>query len=335
MKERKWLAGAVASAGLLAGVLTGLLFHGKGQAAQGAYPERPITLVVPYPAGAAVDNVGRQVGAALHRALGQPVVVENRAGAGSQIGTAHVAKAAADGHTLLITTLDALTLLPLVRDLPYRPDQDLTAVARVARIPYAIQANPGTGIASLAQLLDKARANPGALRYGSTGNGSLAHVAMAQFADRAGIDLVHVPYRGMAASVNDLIAGHIDLGVVSTATIAPHVASGRVQPVALMADQAHPMWPGIPALGDLGFKGVEAELEFVIVAPAATPPEIIARLSGVLGEALRTDAFRQALEAQGMSPAYLDAAQLQARTRDDAARWTAAVAGMDIDKTAP
>lgn len=300
-----------------------------------SYPERPITLVVPYPAGAAVDAVGRQVGAVLQRALGQPVVIENRAGAGSQIGTAHVTKAAADGHTLLITTLDALTLLPMVRELPYRPERDLTAIARVARAPYGIQVNPALGIGKLEDLLAQARLHPGTLRYGSTGNGSLAHVAMEAFAARAGIALVHVPYRGMAASVNDLIAGHIDLGLVSMSTAAPYMQAGRIQAIALMTQAPSPLWPGIPDLRGAGIEGLQAELEFVLVAPSGTPAGVLQRVGRAVEAASADGAYADSLDKLHLAPAYLDAAALAQRWQDDAQAWAAILQAVSIPKDSP
>lgn len=297
-----------------------------------AYPDKPIRLVVPYPAGAAVDNMGRLIGDELRKSLGQPVVVENRAGAGSQIGTAHVAKAPADGYTLLITTLDALTLFPLVRDLPYKPDTELMQIARIARIPYSIQANPSLNISSPAQLIAHAKANPGLVRYGSTGNGSLAHVAMELFAHKANIELTHVPYKGMAASVNDLLAGHIDVAVVSTSTIAPHMAAGKVRAVTLMADKRNPMWADIPALDEVGISGVEAELEFVVVAPAGVPQPVVDKLSDALAEVVEGPDFQKSLAKMGMAPAFLSAEKMVDYRDRDAKKWAGVVAGMTIEK---
>jgi len=330
MRE-KWLACVrfLMSVGVVAGLVA------NPAAAQGPaqnYPDRPVTLVVPYPAGAAVDNVGRLIALQLQQALGQPVIVDNRAGAGSQIGTAHVVKAAPDGYTLLMTTLDALTLLPLVRELNYDPGTDLVELARVARIPYSIQANPNTGLQSLDALIAYAKQHPGMLRYGSTGNGSLAHVAMELFANKAGIELLHVPYRGMAASVNDLLAGHIDLAVVSTSTIAPHVAMGKVVPIALMTDDPNPLWPGMQDMKSRGINGVDAELEFVVVAPAGLPPAIAARLSGALEKLNADPAFSQSIQKLEMVPAPLNASQTTDRRRQDAEKWEQVLRTLKIEK---
>ncbi len=325
----KFFAGVLVSVGFMTGLVSNIA------AAQGhvqVYPDRPVTLVVPYPAGAAVDNVGRLIAKQLQQALRQPVIVDNRAGAGSQIGTAHVAKAAPDGYTLLMTTLDALTLLPLVRELNYDPGRDLIELARVARIPYSIQAHPKMGLRSLDELIAYAKLYPGTLRYGSTGNGSLAHVAMELFADKAGIELLHVPYRGMAASVNDLLAGHIDLAVVSTSTIAPHVAAGKVVPISLMTDDPNPLWPGMQGMKASGISGVDAELEFVIVAPAGVPPAIAAKLSSVLEQLSADREFSQSIQKLEMVPAPLNATQTADRRRQDAEKWEKVLRTLKIEK---
>ncbi|MBK1780217.1 tripartite tricarboxylate transporter substrate binding protein [Advenella sp. WQ 585] len=220
----------------------------SGMAASSAlaqnYPNHPIKLVVPYPAGAAVDNVGRMVASALSEKLDQTIIVENRDGAASQIGSAHVAKAKPDGYTLLLTTLDALTLLPQVKkNLTYDPMADFQDIARIARVPYTIQSNPKLGFKSLGDLVNAAKAAPDSLKYGSTGNGSLAHVAMEMLSNQADIQLIHAPYRGMAASLNDLIAGHIDLAMVSAATIAPYVKTEKVQTLSLASAEKTPCGP--------------------------------------------------------------------------------------------
>ncbi len=304
-----------------------------GLAHAAGYPEQAIKLVVPYPAGAAVDNIGRLVASELAEKLNQTVIVENRDGAASQIGTAHVAKAKADGYTLLLTTLDALTLLPLVKQaLPYDPIQDFTQIAGIARVPYTIQSNPSLAFQSLSDLVKAARAAPGTLRYGSTGNGSLAHVAMEMFATEARIKLIHVPYRGMAASINDLIAGHIDLGIISAATSASYAKAGKIKTLSLVSAQKNAMWPDIPTTTESNIKGVEAGLEFILVSPNGTPGEVVNVLSTALRNASNNEGFREKLRQQGMEPAYQDADALTEHARKDSEKWKKAIEQTHIQK---
>ena len=326
--NRKIKEGAGAFALALAfGAASISLAHAAG------YPEQAIKLVVPYPAGAAVDNIGRLVASELAEKLNQTVIVENRDGAASQIGTAHVAKAKADGYTLLLTTLDALTLLPLVKQaLPYDPIQDFTQIAGIARVPYTIQSNPSLAFQSLSDLVKAARAAPGTLRYGSTGNGSLAHVAMEMFATEARIKLIHVPYRGMAASINDLIAGHIDLGIISAATSAPYAKAGKIKTLSLVSAQKNAMWPDIPTTTESNITGVEAGLEFILVSPNGTPGEVVNALSTALRNASNNEGFREKLRQQGMEPAYQDADALTEHVRKDSEKWKKAIEQTHIQK---
>ncbi|CAN7306570.1 tripartite tricarboxylate transporter substrate binding protein [Pseudorhodoferax sp. LjRoot39] len=290
--------------------------------AQASWPDRPIKLVVPYPPGAALDTVGRVVAKALEARLGQPVVVENRDGAGLQIGTAAVARARPDGNTWLINALDVFTLLPQVsRTQTYAVDKDLAYVARIASVPYAVHVNAGVPARTLPEFIALARQQPGQLRYGSLGAGSLPHVAMEWLADAAGIRLLHVPYRGMAAVTNDLLAGHIDTAIVSPSTMAPHVAAGRARTLALLSDRPSPSWPQIPTTADSGLRGVNAELGIGWVAPAGLPSAIIQRMADALAAVMQQDTVLRQLAERGLDPAYLPAAAFGALVKADTQRW--------------
>lgn len=290
--------------------------------AQSIWPDRPIKLVVPYPPGAALDTVGRVVARALEARLGQPVVVENRDGAGSQIGTAAVARAKPDGNTWLINALDVFTLLPQVsRTQTYAVDKDLAYVAHIARVPYAVHVNAGVPAHTLSEFIALARQRPGQLRYGSLGAGSLPHEAMEWLADAAGIRLLHAPYRGIAAVTNDLLAGHIDAAIVSPSTMAPHVAGGQARALALLSDKPSPSWPQIPSAADSGLRGVNAELGIGWVAPAGLAAAVTQRMAGALAAVMQQDEVLRQLAERGLDPAYLPAAELSALVRSDTQRW--------------
>lgn len=298
--------------------------------AQGEFPDKPVKLIVPYPPGAALDTVGRIVARALEQRLGQPVVVENRDGAGSQIGMAAVARARPDGHTWLINAIDVFTLMPLVSTPGYAPDKDFSHVARLASVPYALHVNSGVKARSLQEFIALAKAQPDQVRYGSAGSGSLPHVAMEMLANATGIRMLHVPYRGMAAVTNDLVAGHIDAAIVSPATMAPHSAAGRTRTLALLSDTPSATWPDIPTTAASGVRNVGAELGIGWIGPAGLPPTITGRMASELAAVVQQEGVARQLAERGFDSAFLGQDAFAALLRKDGQRWRSVLRNVKV-----
>lgn len=318
--RRHWLALAAGST----------LLPGPSQA-QAPFADRPIKLVVPYPPGAALDTVARIAARSLEPRLGQSVVIENRDGGGSQIGTAFVARARPDGLTWLVNAIDVFTLMPWVSaQQPYVVERDFTPLARLASVPYALHVHGALPIRTLGELIAQAKARPGELKYGSAGPGSLPRVAMEMLAAEAGIRLLHVPYRGMAAVTNDLIAGHIDAAVVSPATMAPHAAAGKVRTLCLTSSQRSPTWPQIPSTTDSGIRQVEAQLGIGWMGPAGVPQAMVDRLSRELAAVLQEPGVVKQLGDRGFDADFLPPSGFASHIRGEAERWKQVVAKLSI-----
>jgi tripartite-type tricarboxylate transporter receptor subunit TctC len=209
--------------------------------------------------------------------------------------------------------------------MPYSVPKDFSFIARVAEVPYAVHVNQGQPFRTLQELLAYAKANPDRLRYGSAGEGSLPHVAMEMLSTQAGVKMLHVPYRGMAAVTNDLVAGHIDAAVVSPPTMVPHVASGKVRTLALMAPRRAAQWPQTPSTAESGSVGVEAELAFALAGPAGMDPDIVARLAREVEAVLKDPAIARTLAERGFNVAYLDPTALLTQIRLQTRKWAAVV----------
>lgn len=243
------------------------------------YPNRPLKLVVPFPPGGPTDIVGRPLAQMLGEALGHNVVVENLGGAGGSIGAAAVSKAAPDGYTLLMGTVGTSAInATLYRKLPYDPLAGFTPIATVASAPVAIVVNAGTGIGSVADLVAQAKARPGAISYGSAGNGTPGHLVGAMFSTAAGIRLQHVPYRGSAPAINDLLGGQIPLMFDPVQSVLQHVHSGRLRALAVSGRERSPVLPQVPTVAESGFDRFEATAWWAVFAPPGLPAEVTARL---------------------------------------------------------
>jgi tripartite-type tricarboxylate transporter receptor subunit TctC len=264
------------------------------------YPERVIHLIAPFPAGGLADVLARAVGEELSRSLGQPVIVENRTGAGGNVGADAVAKATPDGYTLLMTSAGILTANQfLYATMPFDPEKDFVPVSNVADMPMMIVVNPDVQAKTLQEFVALARANPGKLNFGSPGIGTTGHLGLALFMNAAGIELTHVPYRGAAPAITDLIAGRIDGVVDNPPTVLPHIEGGRLRPLAVAAKQRMTLLPDLPTAAEAGVANYEASSWFGVVAPAATPPAIVARLHKEIAAALQKPALRERFAKTG------------------------------------
>ncbi len=314
MKRRQWL-----QAGLAAGASAAWPAWAQGE---GAWPSRPLKLVVPFPPGSSPDIIGRLCGEALAQALGQPVVIENRAGAGGNVGTGAVAKAAPDGYTWLFTIQGPLVTAPfLKKNLGYDPVRDLAPVSLIATSPNVLLVHPSVGAANVADFVRAAKERAGQFNYGSVGAGSASHLAMELFKARAGIDLVHVPYQGFPQIVNAMLAGEIQAAFMVPGIAMGQVRAGKLQALGVTTLERAASLPDMPTLAEQGYAGFEAISWQAVLAPAGTPPPIVARVSRELERIVKTDEVRQRMlalyfSAAGGSPEGL--AQVMTTERE---RW--------------
>jgi tripartite-type tricarboxylate transporter receptor subunit TctC len=305
-----------------------------GAAAQAQFPSKPIRFVVSFPPGGSSDLVARAMAPRMAERLGQQVLVENRPGSGGNIGVDAVAKSAPDGHTIGIAAAGALAINPhLYPGMPFDPLRDLAPVSMLAVIPIVIASNPSAGVASVRDLIALARAQPGRLSFGTTGAGSAMHLAGELLKITAGIDMVHVPYKGSGPAAADLAGGQIPLAIVDLTSALPHIRSGRVRAVAVTGAARTMTAPEIPTVAESGVPGFDAVGWFGVVAPAGTPPAILARLNAEIVDALGVPDVRQKLLAGGAEPATSTPEEFGRLIRAESEKWARVVktAGVKVD----
>jgi len=309
--------------------LTGLLLAVSAGAQ--TYPSKPIRVVVPWPAGGLVDVAARQLGQRMQTALGQPVVIDNKLGAGGNIGADLVAKAPADGYTLLFTT-SALTINAALRPaMPFNTVKDFERVAVVAYAPAILVVNSNSSIRSLDDLVKAARSQPGKLSYASAGVGSPAHLMSELFKSRQNIFVVHIPYTGAPAAMNDQIAGRIDFQFANAAVALPQIKAGKVRAIAVTSTQRLPGLPEVPTMAEAGMKQFEIQQWMGLMAPQGTPPAVINRLVSEVNNVLALSEFDQALSSAGANSAKPGkAADFDAYFKQDLAQWVGVVKAADI-----
>ena len=267
------------------------------------YPTRPIRLIVPFAPGGGNDTVARLVGESLGKRLGQPVVVDNRTGAGGVVGAEAAAKAPADGYTLFLGGVGSHAINPnLHKDLPYDPIKDFTAVSLLASAPLVLVVHPSLPAQSVQQLIGFARSHPGKLNYASNGNGSSSHLAAVMFASLAGIDMVHIPYKGLSPALTDLLSGQDELMFSSAIAILPHVRAGKLRILAVTSKKRMSLLPDIPTIAESGVANYETSSWYGVLAPAGTRPEIVRRLHDEIVKVLAQDDVRKALAQEGAEP---------------------------------
>ena len=285
------------------------------------YPSRPIRLVIPFAPGGLVDVPGRVLAQRLTEALGQPIVVENRAGAGSTIGADHVAKSKPDGYTLLMTSTTHVISANLYRALPYDSLRDFTPVMKLVEGPYVLVVNPTLRASSVAELVALARERPGRIDYGSSGNGSSQHLVAALFCTMAGAPLNHVPYKGSDRATQDLIGGQVMVGFVGTPIALPHVRSGRLRALGVSTAARAPQMPDVPTLAEAGVTGYDATIWIGLFAPAGTSSEILARLYNEIARVLAAPEARAQISATGVDVSLASAEDFAAFVRAEHAKW--------------
>ncbi|CAN7540994.1 tripartite tricarboxylate transporter substrate binding protein [Variovorax sp. LjRoot84] len=293
--------------------------------AQGAYPQRPVTMVVPYPAGGSADILARTVGQKLAERLGQPVVVDNRAGAATAIGARFVAAAAADGYTLLMGTVSSQAINPAMNKVGYEPVKDFTPVAPLASIPFVLVAHPSFAARNVADVVAQAKTRPGELSYASAGLGTSNHLAGELLASAAGIKLLHVPYKGSAPALNDVVAGHVPLMFDLQATALPYVQSGKLKALAVTGRTRSALLPEVPTVIESGLAGYEVTAWFGVFAPAGLPKPVLDRLNAEITAALRMPDMQKRLHELGAQPEEAVPDAFAAFARSEVGKWSVVV----------
>ncbi|WP_025513973.1 Bug family tripartite tricarboxylate transporter substrate binding protein [Bordetella trematum] len=301
-------------------------------AAQAAWPERPIHLVVPYPPGSSPDLLARTIAEPLSQALKQAVVIDNKPGAGGNIGTRQVSQAKPDGYTLLYTINGPLVTAPTLykRTLGYDPLTDLAPITLVATSPNVLTVTPSLGVKNVQEFVELARKRAGALNYGSVGPGSSAHLAMEMFKEDAGIDLTQIPYPGFPQVITAIIGGDVQAGFMVPAIAMPQVRDGRAQALAVTSLEPSPALPGIPTMASQGYPGFESISWNAMLAPAGTPAPIIERLNQELARIINSDEVRKQMAQQYFTPAPSTPQELTARMREEKARWDAVIERLQL-----
>ena len=291
-----------------------------------AYPSRLIRIIVPWPPGGAIDIVARNLAQHIPDRLGQQAIVENRAGSNGFIGTTAVARADADGYTLLFADVGSLAISPAMRpDTPYNPVRDFSPITQVVSSPFVLVVNPAVPAKSLQELVAYARSRPGKLTYGSFGTGSIAHLAGAMLQSAvSGLDIVHVPYKGSPPVVTDLLGGQIDMSFLTVSSATPHIESGKMRGLAVTTLRRSGLLPNLPAVAEF-YPGFEVNSWYGMLAPARTPADTVSRLHRAIASITNTPEMAQSLQARGFTPEGTTPEQFAAKIRQDLEQWTGVV----------
>jgi tripartite-type tricarboxylate transporter receptor subunit TctC len=307
----------------------GLLFAALAAQAQ-PFPSKAVRLVVPFPAGGSTDIITRTLGQELSEMWGQPVVIENRPGGSTIIGTDIVAKAAPDGYTLLVTPA-AFTIVPsLIDKLPYDPAKDFAPITLINTTPLVAVVNLSVPAKSIRELIALARARPGALNFGSSGSGGSNHLAGELFNVMAGVRIVHIPYKGNAPALTDLVGGHVDLLFNGLTSALPLIKAGKLRPLAVTSLTRSGALPDIPTLDELGLKGFQAVAWNGLSAPVRTPKNVIGRINADVLKVIRSPQLLERLKAEGSDPVGDSPEQFAAFLREETAKWNKVIKFADI-----
>lgn len=295
------------------------------------YPDKPGRIVIPFPPGGGADAAARLIAGQLSKVLGQAFIVESRPGGNTTIAAGAVARAPADGYTLLMTGGSTMSVLPLVSEkLPFDPAGDLAPIGMVSRFPYVLAVSTQFGAATLAEVLARARARPGQVAYASNGAGGITHLGMEWLAHEAGVSFIHVPYKGFAPAVTDVVGGRTPLIMADWAPIAGSVQSGALKVLGVTSARRSPLLPDLPTLAEQGFPGYDLDIWFGLYAPAATPPDVVARLGDAMRQWLAGAPAREAFARIGHEPAPSTPADVRARIASERKSFAAIVKAANI-----
>ena len=319
MRVLSWGRGVLGLAGLLAIAST---VH-----AQAAWPDRPVRVIVPFPASGATDLVARVVAQRVAADLGQQMVIDNKPGAGGTIGTAEAAKAPADGYTLLLTTSSTHAISPhLMPRLAYDARKDFTPVAHLADAPSVLLVTNSLPVKSVAELIAYGKAHPGQLNYATSGNGTIVHLNTAAFSAQAGVEMMHVPYKGTALAIPDLIAGQTHVLFDSLPTGMPHAKNGKLRALAVTSEKRSALAPELPTMAESGLPGYSSVTWFGLYLPAGAPPALVTRIHAAFAKAVQAPEVAASLAKLGVEPAAPSTpAQFGAMVQADSARWASVI----------
>ena len=297
----------------------------------GAWPNRVIKIIAPVQPGGGVDLVARTIADRLTRVLGQTVIVENQSGGGGVVGSQLTARAAPDGYTLMVGYVGTHGTNPAVRKLPYDAVKDFTAIAMVGGTPNVLVVPPSLPVKSLAEFIAYTKANPGKLSYGSSGPGTLTHLAMEQLKVEADLDMIHVPYRGIGPAITDILGGQTQALFPGLAAALPHIKGGKMRPLAVTGLTRHKLVPDVPTFEELGHKGFDGIQWYGIVGPANLPGPIVKRLNDEINKAIESPELRERLSGEALEPMPMTPEQFAQYIRDDIARWSKLAKARNIE----
>jgi len=307
-------------------VLLTSLFLATGSVAFAAYPDKPIKLIIGFPAGGPLDQHARLLSDKLQTVLGQPVMIDYKSGAGGTVGAQEVMKAPADGYTLMLANTGVMVINPAIYSkLPYATLRDFTPIARTAMQPLALLVNPKLPVNTLKEFVDYARTRPGQVNYGSAGNGGISHLAPEMFKTATGLFMVHIPYRGSAPAFTDLMGGQVQFMAESIPQAASYHKQGKVRALAVTSRERNPALPDVPTVMETGIKNFEVVGFYGFLAPAGTPKDVVAKLSDAFKQVLALPEVRNRMITQGADPAFLGADDFAKYLAAEMPRWADAV----------
>ena len=299
--------------------------------AQDAWPTRTIKIIAPVQPGGGVDLVARLVADRLGKVLGQSIIVDNMSGGGGIVGSLAAARAAPDGYTLMVGYVGTHGTNPALRKLPYDAIKDFTPIAMVGGTPNIMVVNPQVAANNLKEFIAYAKANPNSASYGSSGQGTLTHLVMEQLKEEAGIDVAHVPYRGIGPALTDLLGGQTQISAPGLAAALPHIKAGNLRPLAITGALRHPLMPNVPTLAELGFKGFDGVQWYGIVGPAKMPPALVKRLNTEINKLIIAPELKEKLSGEALEPMPMSPGQFGEYMKNDIAKWEKLVKARKIE----